>query len=318
MTNRKQDRRGSPGIWIAGLLAATWAAGAQGGSLVIPNFSFEEPVVPPVAPYASPEIGEWQKSPQPAWYDPAMNQDTPWEFLSGQFYNVPFPGQFIQNADGAQAAFIFAVPEVALLQDYDSVSGTNEMPGHGFDAVFTPGSAYKLSAGVIGGAGGMMPGATLELGLYYRDASNNIVTVAATAITNSPDLFPTNTVFVDFNATLPAVRAEDPWARKHIGVRLLSTTDFTKAGGYWDVDNVRLIETPPGPRLSEASIIGGEFVFKLASEPGERVEVLSSVNPANPLPDWNRAGIFTNTTGILSITNNTGQSARRFYRARQL
>ena len=99
-------------------------AGAAAATLAVPNNSFEWPEVPFVTPYASPEVEVWQKSEQPAWYDPSTNDYTPWAYLAGQFYNVPFPGQFIENCDGTQAAFLFALPEVALFQDYDSISGT--------------------------------------------------------------------------------------------------------------------------------------------------------------------------------------------------
>src|SRR5215471_12278619 len=104
----------------------------EAGTLFIPNYSFESPLVPAAPPYAAPDMNDWQKSAQPAWYDPSQNNNTPWAYLMGQFYNVAFPGQFIDNCDGNQAAFLFAVPEVALFQDYDSVGGTNNIPTHAF------------------------------------------------------------------------------------------------------------------------------------------------------------------------------------------
>ena len=58
----------------------------------------------------------------------------------------------------------------------------------------------------------MKDGVTLQLSLYYRDAASNMVTVAATTITNSAQLFPTNTHLVDFSVYVPGVRATDPWA----------------------------------------------------------------------------------------------------------
>ena len=44
--------------------------------------------------------------------------------------------------------------------------------------------------------------------LYYRDAASNMVTVAATTITNSSSLFPTNTHLIDFQMLVPTVRTK--------------------------------------------------------------------------------------------------------------
>ena len=217
------------------------------GTLYLPNASFESPLVPPVSPYAGPDMDYWQKSAQPYWYNPTNNYDTPWEDLMGTFYNVPYPSTFIDNCDGSQAAFLFAVPDAAIFQDYNSIYGTNTTPSHAFDAKFNINRAYNLTVGVIGGVYGYPPlyeGATLQLSLYYRDSSSNMVTVAATTITNSAQLFPTNTHFVDFSVYVPGVRATDPWAGQNIGVQIASTVGFDLMGGYWDVDNVRLTETP--------------------------------------------------------------------------
>src|SRR5436189_1624009 len=120
-------------IFAALLTAANLADGA---SIPVPNYSFESPVVPPVAPYAAPDIDFWQKSPQPFWYNPTNNNNPPWDYLMGSFFNVPFPGSFIDNCDGSQASFLFAVPNVARFQDYDTIYGTNTSRSHAFNANF--------------------------------------------------------------------------------------------------------------------------------------------------------------------------------------
>ena len=89
----------------------------------------------------------------------------------------------------------------------------------------------------------MTNGATFQISLYYRDLASNMVTVAATTITNTQTLFPTNTHFTDFQVRTPIVQASDAWAGKHIGIRLASTVGFDLQGGYWDLDNVRLTES---------------------------------------------------------------------------
>lgn len=299
----------------AGLL---WDEDCSAGAISIPNSSFESPVVPPVSPYAGPDIDDWEKSPQPSWYDPAQNSNTPWAYLMGQFYNVQFPGQFIDNCDGNQAAFLFALPEAALFQDYDSISGTNASPGHLLNATFNVGSSYDLTVGVLGGGGGMKPGVTLQLVVYYRDLSTNISAVASTVITNSSDLFPTNTHFVDFSVQVPSVKAGDAWAGKYIGIELLSAVGFDLAGGYWDLDNVRLTETSAmGLTLGNAFVSSGSFVFEVQGAPGSQFE-LQATTSLNTNGSWASLGNFTNATGVYSFTNANPGLNPRFYRVRQL
>ena len=288
------------------------------GTIAVPNASFESPVIPPVTPYAGPDMDDWQKSPQPAWYDPGQNG--PWDWLMGTFYNVPSPSTFINNCDGTQAAFLFAVPEVAIFQDYDSVSGTNTNPSHAFNALYNTNCAYTLTVGIIGGVSGNPPlydGATLRLSLYYRDAASNMVTVAATTVTNTAQLFPSNTHFVDFSVYIAGVRASDAWAGQNIGVQIASTVGFDKAGGYWDLDNVRLIETPL-PALTAPRLVNSQFGFTLRSQPGLRFEVLAATNLSLPLSNWASLGTLTNESGVTMFLDPDANFSRRFYRARKL
>ena len=289
-------------------------------TIPIPNGSFEAPPVPQEQPFAMPDMDAWQKSPQPIWYDPAQNYNTPWDYLMGTFFNVPNPGTYIDNCDGLQASFLFAVPQAAIFQDYDSVAGTNTTPTHAFNARYYPGSSYTLTVGAIGGVDGQPPlyiGATLELSLYYRDPNSNLVTVAATTITNDLSLFPTNTHFVDFSVQVPPVQVTDPWVGKHLGVRIASTVGFDKAGGYWDIDNVRLVETAV-PLLLDPQRTPTSFKFTLRSEPDLRFEILAATNAALALSNWTSLGNVTNTAGTVEFTDPAPTAERRFYRARQL
>jgi thiamine pyrophosphokinase len=204
---------------------------------VVPNYSFELPE----SDFANPFMDAWQKAPQPVWYN---DTNFPWAQLVGQFLNTSNGSpNHIDNEEGLQAAYLFALPDVAIFQDYNTLVGTNQEPAHQFDARFEVGKSYALTVGVLGGGGGMSNGATFQISFYYRDASSNIVTVAATTITNSSALFPTNTHFIDFQARVPHVKSGDAWAGKNIGIRLASTTSFDLVGGYWDIDNVRLAES---------------------------------------------------------------------------
>jgi hypothetical protein len=299
------------------LTLLAWTETIEAGRLAVPNGSFEVPEAPRETPYAFTNIAEWQKSDQPIWYDPSQNNGALWTDLAGQFFNVPFPGQFIDNCDGAQGAFIFGVPEVALFQDYDSISESNTT--HTFDAKFRTGASYDLTVGLIGGGFGMKPGVTLELSLYYRDASSNKVKVASTNVAHSAELFPTNTHFVDFQVHLPTVKATDPWAEQHIGIQLLSTTSFELAGGYWDVDNVRLTETPAQSlTLTGMGITNGHFSFTVLSEPGISFEIQATRNLAAIPSDWSQIGVFSNVAGATAVTDGGTNLAQRYYRARRL
>jgi hypothetical protein len=223
---------------------------AQAGNIYVPNYSFETPSVPDVAPYADPYIDYWQETPQPAYYDPAQFNNTPWQYLVGEFYNDPADGAYIVNANGSQCAFLQSLPGVGLFQDYTSVSDTQTNPSYAFNATYNPGHPYYLTASLIGGGGSMPPGATLQMIMYYRDASSNMVPVASRTITNSTTIFSNNTTFVDFQLDVPTVQTTDAWAGKKIGIEFLCTVGFTNYGGYWDLDNVRLVEGLNVPNFS--------------------------------------------------------------------
>jgi hypothetical protein len=227
--------------FAAYLLAGT--AVMTAAPLYIPNSSFESPTTD----FAAPDMNGWQKAPQPSWYNDPM---FPWDQLVGQFLN-PDEGSpsHIKNMDSRQGAYIFVSPEVAIFQDYNSIQSGSSTPSHAFNAQFEAGKSYTLTVGVIGNGGGMSNGATLEISMYYRDAASNKVKVAATTITNSAALFPTNDHFTDFQATIPFVQATNPWAGKRIGIQIASTVGFNLTNGYWDLDNVCLTESA-GSNLS--------------------------------------------------------------------
>jgi hypothetical protein len=84
---------------------------------------------------------------------------------------------------------LFAVPEVGLLQDYNSLSGTNTTPTHAFNATFDVGKSYALTIGIMGG----------EAECRRRHVANRSVLPTPratspggfTSITNSAENFPT-------------------------------------------------------------------------------------------------------------------------------
>ncbi len=277
---------------------------------LLANSSFESPEID----FAQPAMDGWQKAPKPVWYDESGG--FLWEQLMGQFVN-PAPGATnrTDNMDGKQAAWLFALPQVAIFQDYLAITGTNTAPTHDFGARFEVGKSYVLTVGVNGGGGGMSNDATLELSFYYRDSASNKVTVAATTITNTPALFPADRKhFADFSVQVPAVTGREGWAERQIGVQIASTVGFDKMGGFWDVDNVRL-RVVEDPVLRQAQTTAGQFQFTLESAPG-RYEVLAGANIALTSAQWESLGTLTNFTGSVSVTDTNTNLGQRFYQVR--
>ena len=82
------------------------------------------------------------------------------------------------------------------------------------------------------------PADALEIVLYYLDGNEPKDIVHQTVEPNGLS----STQLQDFSVALPTVRAEDAWAGKTIGVAIRAAG---KAGGFWDLDNVRLAESMP-------------------------------------------------------------------------
>jgi hypothetical protein len=234
----------------------TLTAGAdkiQAASIDIPNASFELPKTT----FVDINIDSWQKSPIPWWYDESGGFF--WNQLTGVFLNVaPTDPSYIDNCDGNQAAFLFAYPEVELFQDLTTT--------------FEVGQSYHLTVGIIGGGGNMKDGVPIEIRLYYRNTENKKVTVGATTFTYDSD---TGYVkhFNDVRLDIPRVTGAHPWAGKNIGVQLVSTLtladldpDTGRAGGYWDLDNVRLTKSLSVPDFTGDSFVNLEDFAVMAHE----------------------------------------------------
>jgi len=254
---------------VAGIsLLAVGVNRLRGESIHIPNASFESLQTVFVDVNTAP----WQKGPTPVWYDESSGYA--WSQLTGVFLNVP-PGDdaHIDNCDGNQGAWLFAVPEVELYQD--------------LAATFEVGQCYTLTVGVIGGGGNMKDGVPLEIRLYYRDANDARVTAEATTFTYHWDSGYVKH-FHDVRLALPVVWDTDPWAGKNIGVQVISTLTLAdldpktgRAGGYWDLDNVRLTQSPPVPAvpvdIPNASFESLQTVF---------VDVNTAPWQKGPTPAW--------------------------------
>ena len=314
LIDRLAGRRRFGFALAAGLVFLTAAASrVQAGNIYVPNYSFALPDIGTNSPYAAAVLQSWQQTSQPGWYSPADFDGAPWSDLAGTFYNAPdFTNStetntsYIGNCVGDQAAYLQVVPQVGILQV--------------LSATFNVGKTYALTVGLIGGGGGMVEGSTFQLSLYYLDASSNMVTVAASTVTNTTAIFPADTNFVDFQVEVPGVRATDPWAGQNIGILLLATPDFydpPQWGGYWDVGNVRLIETT-ALNLVNPAMTNGQLQFTVQSEPGVVFQILATTNLSLPATNWTGLGTLTNLTGSLSIVDQTAAGlGQRFYTARQ-
>jgi hypothetical protein len=193
--------------------------------VMVPNFSFENPPVPTGAP-AYPVINNWQKFPQPAYWDePTMG---PWTNLTGIFPN-PASGEagHIDNVDRTQAAYIFATPGSGIYQDLNTK--------------FEIGNAYTLTVAIINSSQAPPTANTpVSIALYYRDAQNNMVPVAVKSVPFNNTNFPNPAHMVDISVTSDTLGSGSPALNKNIGVYISSASDFSNAGGVWDADNVRI------------------------------------------------------------------------------
>ena len=190
----------------------------------IENASFEAPLVDPNGFGAVPLVDGWTE----------VDIDTLFSTNTGVFANTD-PNSFdhIVNADGSQLAFLGSQTGNALEQD--------------LDAIYKAGCNYRLIVGVS--VSGRFPPATiepvdtLELVLYYRDA-NDAVDIAHQTVEATGQSY---TQLQDFSLELPTVQAGDEWAGMNIGIALRAAG---QPGGFWDLDNVRLIESLPDPEAA--------------------------------------------------------------------
>ncbi len=284
-------------------------------TIPIPNGSFESPPTTNV----DVRIDSWQVNPQSPFFDPGQFGGQPWATLMGRFANTD-PGNFdhLDNLDGTQASYIFTFPGAGLFQDVDSTDWSGPVPTHAFNVKIQPGRSYTLTAALTSSSNQPLTnGASLEIALYYGAGPTNMTILAANNVVFDTKVFTNLNHFVDFQATIPEVRATDPWAGKNIGIQFISTTfDPNLITGVWDLDNVRLTERV-ATVLSNPAVTNNQVSFTLQSEPGLEFELLASTNLASSSPGWTRVSTLTNLTGSFLLTD-TPTNQQRFYRVRQL
>lgn len=235
-----------PVLTVATMLAA-FAGTLSAENIAVPNGSFETPTPPPGFP-ASPQVDVWQKSAQPPQVP--LPGGITWDQLAGVFPNTPEgAADRIGNMTGNQAAYMFAIPGVALFQQLDTT--------------FQVGQSYSLTLDILGG-GGIAEGSSFLMSLYYLDAGNNQVTLGATPITYSAATFSNPTHLYGYAANVGEIQAGDAAVGQRIGIQLLST--FGTGQGYWDVDNVQLTSVPEPTTIGLLALgAGGLLAARLRS-----------------------------------------------------
>ncbi len=196
--------------------------------LTLQNPSFEAPVADPDLYYISLLVDGWTTYGStmveyPAGSGQYVNDS------AGLFANTPAgePDHFT-NMDGDQAAFLAAETGNEFTQT--------------LTAPFEAGQAYTLTMGV-GHSYGQPPADTakLVLGLFYLDTANQRHFVASTDVLNDAATGLSANLLQDFTATSAALLADDPAVGQPIHVWFGAVGP---AGGFFDVDNVRLTAVP--------------------------------------------------------------------------
>ena len=283
--------------------ASNWVT----NSIPVPNGSFESPTTH----FVTTSIDFWQKTDKPLDFDESGG--FLWTYETGIFLN-PLDGasDHIVNCDGLQAIYLFSYPHVGLLQDYDSTGSTSTNADHQLEARFEIGNSYRLTVGINAGPGSQLKdGTTMELDLYYRDQSTNVTTVASNTILHSLILFPDHIHLHDFSVLTAPVKATDPWAGKHVGIRLQSTTTADLIGGYWDIDNIRLEALEPkAPAISIATANSGWILSFPAS-----TECQYQLQTSQDMGTWADSGEPVSTIEtLISIPITSTERHRSFFR----
>ncbi|HUV64625.1 MAG TPA: hypothetical protein VMW24_12055 [Sedimentisphaerales bacterium] len=251
-------------------LICVWAvAPAESASIAIENASFESPVVDPNGWGAFPVVEGWIE----------IDLDTLGSTNTGVFLNTPADSfDHVVNADGRQLAFLGSELGNGLEQD--------------LAATYKSGCDYRLTMGV--GISSRFPpraeppGDTLNLVLYYLDGNTPVDIVSQSVEAGGVS----STQLQDVSVYLQTVNCNDAWAGKNIGVAIRAAG---QAGGFWDMDNVRLVESLP-------------VSIGIANASFESPAIDLSANPFGAVPeanDWiemdldmfasSNTGVFANT-----------------------
>lgn len=225
--------------------AVACAALAHAG--LVANPSFESPSVP-LAQLASPFPDSWAT-------DGPVKTDVGGGFMvnlnTGIFPNTDASSpDHIDNLDGSQAAYIGAQTG----NEFTQVLGSN----------FTAGTQYTLTV-AVGRSYGQPPDSTasLRIALYYTGTDLQRHLVTSQDIFNDTATALSATHLADFSTTSSFLAPDDAAINQPIGV-LLTTTG--PAGGFFDMDNVRLTTVVPEPTSLCFVLIGASALLRRRNE----------------------------------------------------
>src|SRR5436190_5832041 len=187
-------------------------------SITVPNGSFESQSGAGQPFGVNVFIDSWQKPANPGYPEGPNFQ---WIQSAGAFVGTyPNSANPYSNLVGTQGAYILSLPGAGLFQDSKSTDWSGAT--NGLNALYEAGKTYQFTLGVFGK--GMIEGySTLQLGMYYRDGSDNKVFIGApTSVVFSTGTFNPAGPFtlVDYSVTVPTVQAGEAWAGKNIGVEI--------------------------------------------------------------------------------------------------
>jgi len=248
----------NPRCLIAALALTAGVLSVQAQPITVANYSFESQVVNPLVFPIDTRIDNWQRTPQPDWFQPSSQLT--WDQTVGMF-NGTLQNPY-SNLAGVQATYMLSIPTAGIFQDNLSVDWHGTVGG--LSATYEPGFAYQFTLGVFGKL--MIEGySSMQLSLYYRDGANMVTVGMPTAITFSTNTFNPGGPFtlMDYAVTTPIVQAGDVWAGKNIGIKIESLAG--DGNGYWDMDNARLVQAVPEPTALSLAAMGlGGFLFARA------------------------------------------------------
>ena len=226
-------------VVVLGILVI--AASSQADSIPVANHSFEFPVIDPNdnPQYAIPIVAQWRE----------IDLDTVTSSFTGTFKNTPADANnHIWNSEGDQLALLWNLSGNALEQE--------------LAATYQIGKSYQLTiATCLSTSFTPPPGSSLKLVFYY------IYGTSFQDIGSAPvpvELVTTRTM-KDFSFRIGPVEATDQYAGKNIGIAIRPSAAGS-GFGYWDLDNVRLMELPLAPDFTGDSFVNLRDFAAMASE----------------------------------------------------
>lgn len=226
-------------ILMIGVLFLIVSAGAD--SIPVANHTFEYPVIDPSdnPNYAIPIIAQWRE----------IDLDTDMSAFTGTFKNTPADSNdHIWNADGDQLALLWNLPGNSIEQE--------------LAATYQVGKSYQLTiATCLSTRFPPTPGSGLRIVFYYIYGTD-FFEIDSYAI---PVESVTTRTMRDFSFTIGPVEGTEQYAGKNIGIAIRPAAAGS-GYGYWDIDNIRLMEFPRTPNFNDDSIVNLADFAEMASE----------------------------------------------------